>query len=380
MKPSDFFIQIPDDNWNMHDEFDSKLAQQLRQGELQDHSDLEAGYALVRLMKSELTAYGTDQSQKKLTDEDSALAIRALKAVLRRLDVPFDPPFNDFDGWHGYWSAQGMTHGGSWALRRGYINELFTPVLAKLEELEDSASDTLGFRGVDGEMKNIIFASTSYKPEIILRDAISNTIEVVSNADTCLVYNRALTRAGLTWGELTSWWRQEQNLDSATDVEVQQHLFRRLLASLGSPPEELLFRTYCERYVKEDGGNLPALLPQVYLHYDPLTRKQRRALNKPDRLNRERMDFLLMLPSGARVVLEVDGVQHYSVGSDDDRRPSPQLYGEMMAEDRALRLRGYEVFRFGGNELMGDSAPDMLREFFTALDERFGSTQSARPR
>ncbi len=87
-----------------------------------------------------------------------------------------------------------------------------------------------------------------------------------------------------------------------------------------------------------------------------------------------------MLPSGARVVLEVDGVQHYSVGLDDDRRPSPQLYGEMMAEDRALRLRGYEVFRFGGYELMSDSAPDMLREFFTVLDERFGSTQSARPR
>ncbi|WP_406391376.1 endonuclease domain-containing protein [Streptomyces sp. NBC_00882] len=379
MKPSDFFIRIPDENWKMHDEFDSKLAQRLRQGELEERTDLEAGYALARLMKSELTAYGTDQSQK-LNDDESALAMRVLKAVMRRLGVTFDPPFNDFDGWHGYWSAQGMTHGGSWAMRRGYINELFTPLLAKLEEMEDSETEVRGFRGVDGEMKNIIFASTSYKPEIVLRDAISNTIEVVSNADTCLVYNRALTRAGLSWGELTSWWRQEQNLDSATDVEVQQHLYRRLLASLGSPPEELLFRAYCERYVNEDGEKLPALLPQVYLHYDPLTRKQRRALNKPDRLNRERMDFLLMLPSGARVVLEVDGVQHYSVGPDDDRRPSPQLYGEMMAEDRALRLRGYEVFRFGGHELMDDHAADMLREFFASLDERFGPAQSARAR
>lgn len=125
---------------------------------------------------------------------------------------------------------------------------------------------------------------------------------------------------------------------------------------------------------------MPVLLPQVYLHYDPLTRKQRRALNKPDRLNRERMDFLLMLPGGVRIVLEVDGVQHYSVGPDDDRRPSTQLYGEMMAEDRTLRLRGYEVFRFGGHELMGDSAPGMLREFFTALDEQFSRAQSARPR
>ncbi|MEU1273493.1 hypothetical protein [Streptomyces sp. NPDC005799] len=379
MKPSDFFIQIPDANWVMHDEFDSKLVEQLRQGELESHTDLEAGYALARLIKSELTAYGTDQSQK-LSGDESALAMRVLKAVLRRLDVTFDPPFNDFDGWHGYWSAQGMTHGGSWAMRRGYINELFTPLLANLEEMEDSEANFPGFQGVDGEMKNIIFASTSYKPEIVLRDAISNTIEVVSNADACLIFNRPLTRAGLTWGELTAWWREEQNLNSATDVEVQQHLYRRLLASLGSPPEEVLFRAYCDRYVSEDGGRLPALLPQVYLHYDPLTRKQRRTLNKPDRLNRERMDFLLMLPNGGRVVLEVDGVQHYSMGPDDDRRPSPQLYGEMVAEDRALRLRGYEVFRFGGHELMDDRAPAMLREFFTSLDERFGAVQSVRPR
>ncbi|MFJ1958265.1 hypothetical protein ACIOGT_34375 [Streptomyces microflavus] len=373
MRPSDFFIQIPDANWTMRDELDSKLATQLRQGTLEDHTDLEAGHALARLVKAELTTYGTNQADAKLNDEESALALRTLKTVLRRLGVPFDPPFNDFEGWHGYWSAQGMTHGGSWAMRRGYINGLFTPVLARLEELEDEASDSTGFRGVDGEMKNIIFASSSYKPEIIFRDAISNTIEVVSNADTCLVYNRPLTTAGLTWGELVTWWQQDQHLDSMTDREVGQDLYRRLWASLGSPPEQLLFRTYCEQYEGEDGGKVPVLLPQVYLHYDPLTRKQRRALNKPDRLNRERMDFLLMLPGGVRIVLEVDGVQHYSVGPDDDKRPSPRLYGEMMAEDRALRLRGYEVFRLGGYELMGDGATSMLRDFFAALDERFRS-------
>lgn len=370
MQPSDFFIRIADDNWNLRDEFKAEHAIQLRQAELEDHTDLEAGYALARLMKSELTAYGTDQSQK-LNDEESALAMRALKAVMRRLDVPFDPPFSDFEGWHGYWSAQGMTHGGSWALRRGYVNELFTPVLARLEELEDAASDSVGFRGVDGEMKNIIFASTSYKPEIVLRDAISNTIEVVSNADTCLVYNRALTSAGLTWSELVAWWQQNRRLDSMTRREAGHDLYRRLSASLGSPPEKTLFRTYCERYSGEDGGKLPALLPQVYLHYDPRTRKQRQAFNMPDRLNRERMDFLFMLPGGVRVVLEVDGDQHYSTGPKDDRRPSPRLYGEMMVEDRALRLRGYEVFRFGGAELMQGDAPDMLRAFFTSLEERW---------
>lgn len=62
MQPSDFLLQIPDDNWDLRDELNAKLVQQLRQGPLEDHSDLEAGYALARLMKSELTAYGTNQS------------------------------------------------------------------------------------------------------------------------------------------------------------------------------------------------------------------------------------------------------------------------------------------------------------------------------
>jgi very-short-patch-repair endonuclease len=371
MKPSDFFIEIPDDNWNMHDEFNAKMADQLRTGKLSGHSDMDAGYALARLMKTEFTTYGTNQSDVKCTNDDSALAMRALKAVLRRLSVPFEPPFNDFEGWFGYWSAEGMTHSGSWALRRGYINELFTPVLTRLEELEDAGSGPAGFRGVDGEMKNIIFASTGYKPEIVLRDAINNTIEIVKYGETCLIYNRPLTDAGLTWADLVSWWRETQNLKSASDSIVGQDLFKRLLASVGkdSPPEEVLFRAYCEWYGGDENLMKPALLPQVYLYYDPLTHKERQLLEKPERLGRERMDFVLVFPGGIRIVLEVDGQQHYS----ENGEPSPALYSAMMAEDRELRLRGYEVFRFGGSELKRRDAPEMLRAFFTSLDGRYGN-------
>jgi hypothetical protein len=118
MNPSDFFYQVPDDTWDMREEFNSKLANQLRRETLEESTDLEAAHAL---------------------------AVRTLKAVLRRLGISFDPPFNDFEGWHGYWSAQGMTHGGSWALRRGYVNDLLTPVLASIEELENTLSDSAGF-------------------------------------------------------------------------------------------------------------------------------------------------------------------------------------------------------------------------------------------
>ena len=67
---------------------------------------------------------------------------------------------------------------------------------------------------------------------------------------------------------------------------------------------------------------MPALLPQAYLHYDPYVRSQ-----LADRL-----------PQRTRVVLEIDGAQHYSV----DGTADPKRYADMVAEDRALRLARHE--------------------------------------
>ncbi|MFG1965887.1 DUF559 domain-containing protein [Nonomuraea sp. NPDC049028] len=53
-----------------------------------------------------------------------------------------------------------------------------------------------------------------------------------------------------------------------------------------------------------------------------------------------------MLRGRRRVVIEIDGVQHYAVG----REVSPKLYEQMVAKDRELYLVGYEVVRFGGDE------------------------------
>jgi hypothetical protein len=70
--------------------------------------------------------------------------------------------------------------------RRGYLNELFSPVLSRLEQLADERSANANLRGVDGHLSNLIFASTGPKPEIVLRDAITNVIEVTRNAEHCL--------------------------------------------------------------------------------------------------------------------------------------------------------------------------------------------------
>lgn len=77
------------------------------------------------------------------------------------------------------------------------------------------------------------------------------------------------------------------------------------------------------------------------------------------------MDFLLLLDHRRRVVLEVDGIQHYA---DAQGRASPARYAEMVAADRELRLTGYEVYRFGGHEITDRSrGAETLDKFFDNL-------------
>ncbi|MER6052656.1 DUF559 domain-containing protein [Streptomyces sp. NPDC001793] len=81
------------------------------------------------------------------------------------------------------------------------------------------------------------------------------------------------------------------------------------------------------------------------------------------------MGFLLLLPFGQRVVLEVDGVQHYT--RDAGRTPDTAEYADMVAADRELKLRGYEVFRFGHDELKRpEDAEKLLLQFLPGMFSR----------
>ena len=219
--------------------------------------------------------------------------------------------------------------------------------------------------GVSGEIKNIIFAANGPKPELVLTDAVHNTVDIVANAEYCLVYDRPINSRGLLWSDLVSWWRAKVGCE---DAQAERSLYSRLKASLASKPEEIVFFTYFKEFRKRVGEKLPALLPQVYLHYDPKTLKE---LQGKRRIPRERMDFLLLFSDKNRVVLEVDGKQHYAQGN----LASPQEYARMVSEDRKLRLRGYEVYRFGGFELTEPEASrTLLKDFFRVLFERHGIT------
>lgn len=217
--------------------------------------------------------------------------------------------------------------------------------------------------GVSGSPKYIIFASSGIKPDIVVEDVVSMDIRIVRHAEQCLVYDEPPTNGDLTWKMLLEWWGKQTGLD-VSNTSVRQNFGARLRQSLQSEPERLLFDTYFREFKPKYGDRLPALLPQVYLHYDPISQKAR---GKPV-LVRQRMDFLMLLRNSVRVVIEVDGKQHYS---DADGKASPQLYAEMVAEDRRIRCLGYEIYRFGGAEFLSDTTK-IIVTFFEDLFERHG--------
>jgi len=218
--------------------------------------------------------------------------------------------------------------------------------------------------------KNLIFASPD-KPDIRFTDAIDNDIEIVADADKVLVYDRPIAASGLRWRDLQAWWQDAHQI--ADDDEAKRSLYRRLTGSLppNSPPQRNLFDLYYEIH-GATVRDLPALLPEVWLHWDPKTAHDRGR----DALLRFRMDFLLLLPHGQRVVLEVDGSHHYA--SPDGRRPDPAKYAVGVRGDRDLKLAGYEVFRFGATELQHrEQARDLLQAFFADMFRRFDVTPAS---
>ncbi len=118
-------------------------------------------------------------------------------------------------------------------------------------------------RGVGGRPKNLIFASRGPKPEIAFADAINNDIVILSGEESCLVYDRPISSKRLLWSELVAWWGE------VTPAANAASLGARPQESLASDAERKLFATYFKTYRSDLGEALPALVPQVYLHYDP---------------------------------------------------------------------------------------------------------------
>jgi hypothetical protein len=166
---SEFFVthRRPDE-WGVagdmieDQKFNHDLAQALRLAPPEGRSDLEVAIALAALVHEQLEAFGTS-GYENFDDSDAALALVALRAVLKRLRVEFDPPYRNLSTFRLYWQDQGASN--SYDARRGMLHDLFEPLhreLIRLEELSFDALATgvtphsaLGWATVDEEVREL---------------------------------------------------------------------------------------------------------------------------------------------------------------------------------------------------------------------------------
>lgn len=224
--------------------------------------------------------------------------------------------------------------------------------------------------GVKGKINNIVFAAIM-KPDILLTDVLNQTVQIPVAEDKYLLYDKEVSAGGLSWKELLKWYDENHWL-SGEGLEERLYVAVR---NCGSPIEEQFFNCYLEA-VKEFGDGIPALLPQVYLYYDSKVQKERTIRI----FDHQCMDFLMLFSGSQRVVIELDGVQHYSEGTvqiSGNEFPrhlaSTERYASMVSAQREMTLAGYEVYRFGGREFQNpEQAQETIRHFFIDLFAKHG--------
>ncbi len=203
----------------------------------------------------------------------------------------------------------------------------------------------------------LVFACLK-KPPVFSEYLVEGSIDIPEAPDY-LQYRESIPDQGLLLSHLVEWWAKNRGLQPEI---ASTNFYQRLRESLSpdSPPEHRFWDSYFDQFGPILGPQLPALLPQVWMHYDP---KYEGELT----LNRQRMDFLMLLPYNVRVVLEVDGRNHYAEEINGKWEARPDKYAMMVSEDRKLRLRGYEIYRFGGSELQEGRAKQVIKSFFEEL-------------
>lgn len=184
---------------------DAQLLRSIAQGPLADLSDIEVAVALARFAHEEFEGYGTGGSD--ITQDESVLVVRALKAVLTRLGITaFNPPFRDFNTFYKHWRSEGASGPGGWQARRDILDKYFEPLQTLLDEREaGSIASTLaaaisprkvtGWPRVDEEISELRrhFESASTQQDY---SNVGNDCVAILEALSATVYNHSKHQRG----------------------------------------------------------------------------------------------------------------------------------------------------------------------------------------
>lgn len=157
-------------------------------------------------------------------------------------------------------------------------------------------------------------------------------LELSTNQDEqVLFYNDFIdSKEGLTWEKLVRWWNKGEQQYSLIQ---ERELYKRLGRSLETEAERLFFNQYY-KLLHPKGSQIPALIPQVYCKYSLAGRN----INPETSYNYQRMSFQLIMPKNIPIIIEIVG------------NTAPRISAQKMADQRKLKMSGYEIYSFHEEE------------------------------
>ncbi|GEM_PF-728777 len=208
-------------------------------------------------------------------------------------------------------------------------------------------------RQVFSATKYLLFGVSKAKPDIRIKQVLDGDLEVI-NSDDMLVYDEEIGDS-LLYKDFNNWWLKNKQKYFWYDKQKQLQ------------KNELLVQDYYRaNYYKEDH---PVLIPQVYLHYDPKTKFERKKCAFNEELTFQRMDFLIIY-AGKRIIIELDGSSHFL----SENKIDLEKYAKQVEYDRAMKFLGYDIFRICNEELLNGNAERTLSDFFKNLYDYLGIT------
>lgn len=229
----------------------------------------------------------------------------------------------------------------------GYIDDNeYTNIICTIDGVENSKS-----------ISQIVFAASAKKPDINF-DLFTNLLDVEERPEEYLVYKEEIPiNKGLTYHELERWWNENYFGDLWCTLDD------RLMADM-SNSQKMFYISYYRTFKNKLEKNLPALLPETYVKYDNKTIKQRLG----SKVTFQRMDFGLILPHNRKILIELDGKQHYSKQDiNGNWVVDPEIYALERKLDRDMKFQGYEVIRVGNEELRQEGVDNVVKDLFEKM-------------
>lgn len=176
------------------------------------------------------------------------------------------------------------------------------------------------------------------------------------NALDMLVYDQEIGDS-LLYKEFNDWWKRNSKKYCWYDTKKQLQEKERIVQNF-----------YKANYCAE---NHPVLIPQVYLHFDPKSKAERKKCKFSESLIFQRMDFL-MIYKGKRIIIEIDGYSHLMTNGKIDI----EKYSQQLEYDRTMKFLEYDIFRICNCELEEKNFEKTLDCFFKNLYTYLGIEQN----